>query len=211
MLQACGMCYWNCNTTCCVDVVIIFRIKSVISIQSITECWIDVNEHFVLRSDWCTLHLSLSQAMPPSESGQSEAVLQDRCNAVDLPSTYKVKVCKFCRASSWTKSPLPPGIFTHWDPLLPWSQGRRDKPLGFMCKICVSVLGNQSVRQNDLFCFLVANNEITQWLEAKRKTYCFLRCLYLYDTMYVFNITSYVPVINIQCRPPAYGCQKFVF
>lgn len=43
MLQACGMWYWNCNTTCCVDIVIIFQIKSVISIQSITECWIDVN------------------------------------------------------------------------------------------------------------------------------------------------------------------------
>lgn len=121
----------------------------------------------MLRSDWCTLHLSLSSAMPPSESGQSEAVLQDRCNSVDLPSTYKVKVCKFCRASSWTKSPLPPGIFTHWDPLLPWSQGRRDKPLGFMCKICVSVLGSQSVRQHDLFCFVVANDEITQWLDTK--------------------------------------------
>ena len=155
----------------------------------------------MLRSDWCTLHLSLSQAMPPSESGQSEAVLQDRCNSVDLPSTYKVKVCKFCRASSWTKSPLPPGIFTHWDPLLPWSQGRRDKPMGFMCKICVSVLGSQSVRQHDLFCFVVANDEITQWLDTKHMFFFFGVCTCMY--LKLFN-TYQLSILSSGLQH--YGC-----
>lgn len=79
--------------------------------------------------------------MPRSESGQTDIMaLGDKCTEVVLPDAYKVKVCKFCRTASWQKTPLPLGLYPAWDPLVPWHQGRRDRPTGVVCRICSSVL-----------------------------------------------------------------------
>ena len=80
--------------------------------------------------------------MPPSESGQTDtalACLAERAE-FDFGAGYKCRVCKFCRVPSWAKSPLPSGIFSQWDPLMPWQNGKRDRPLGQLCRICVLVM-----------------------------------------------------------------------
>lgn len=58
------------------------------------------------------------------------------CTEIELPGGYKVKVCRYCRIPSNAKSPLPAGCFTAWDPLVPWSEGTRNKPRGLVCRIC---------------------------------------------------------------------------
>lgn len=56
-----------------------------------------------------------------------------------LPAGYKSKRCKICRSYSHSRSPLPAGIFPSFDPLLPWADGRKEKPRGCVCRICYNV------------------------------------------------------------------------
>jgi hypothetical protein len=81
--------------------------------------------------------------MPRSVDESSEMremrVELEKCNEFSFPTGYKVKICKYCRTSSWAKNPLPITAFATWDPLIPWNQGRRDRPVGFICRICFLV------------------------------------------------------------------------
>lgn len=90
----------------------------------------------------CTFDsLTINKNMPRSESGQSDMLaVVEKCNDIALPDNYKVKVCKYCRSASWQKTPLPMGLYPAWDPLVPWYQGRKEKPAGFVCRICHSVI-----------------------------------------------------------------------
>ena len=56
-----------------------------------------------------------------------------------LPAGYRSKRCKYCRTFSHSRTPLPLGIFNSWDPLLPWADGKKEKPKGLVCRICYNV------------------------------------------------------------------------
>ena len=59
-----------------------------------------------------------------------------KCEEFDVPDGYKMKTCRFCRTPSWAKSPLALSMFSGWSPLVPWNQGRKEKPAGTVCRIC---------------------------------------------------------------------------
>lgn len=55
------------------------------------------------------------------------------------PEGYKVKKCKYCRALSNSKSPLPTSVFPSWAPCIPWGDGKLLRPKGLTCRICINV------------------------------------------------------------------------
>ena len=59
-----------------------------------------------------------------------------KCDEFAIPDGYKMKLCRFCRTPSWAKSPLALSMFASWQPLIPWNQGRKEKPAGTVCRIC---------------------------------------------------------------------------
>lgn len=76
----------------------------------------------------------------PSGRGDMQMIAALKCETFEFPLTYKVRECKYCRSKSWIATPMAQGTFPTWDPLVPWNQGKRDKPLGSICKICPLVL-----------------------------------------------------------------------
>ena len=60
----------------------------------------------------------------------------DPPKSVELAPAYKPKRCKYCRVWSTMSTVLPLGVFTSWDPLMPWQAGKKTQPKGLCCKIC---------------------------------------------------------------------------
>ena len=84
---------------------------------------------------------ALSIVKAPSEAGgcggEAQLMIMSRkCEDYDFGTSYRVRTYKYCRSTSWSKTPLASGIFPAWDPLTPWYQGKREKPLGSVCKFC---------------------------------------------------------------------------
>ena len=78
---------------------------------------------------------ALSMVKASSEAGggggdSSLVILCRKCEDHEFGASYRVRTCKYCRSTSWSKS--------RWlrDPLLPWYNGKRGKPLGQVCKLC---------------------------------------------------------------------------
>ena len=59
-------------------------------------------------------------------------------DGVILPEKYKASRCRFCM--NWSTSTCPfqlmGTLLSSWDPFLPWARGKRDKPIGEVCKLC---------------------------------------------------------------------------
>ena len=62
-----------------------------------------------------------------------------RCDDIEFPAEYRCKTCRYCRTHSWSRSPINPEAFPTWAPLIPWHQGKKFKPAGQICRICVLV------------------------------------------------------------------------
>ena len=79
--------------------------------------------------------------MAPEMSGGGNDKDKDKDEVASLvPSTvsvYKGRQCKYCRTMSSARSPFPDGVFPAWDPNIPWHQGKRERPLGQICKVCM--------------------------------------------------------------------------
>lgn len=80
---------------------------------------------------------------PIAMQTSTESVVPSPPEGWEQPPSYKVKRCKFCRAYSHSKCPVPPDCFPAWKPLIPWAAGSRDKPKGCVCKICVTIFTTQ--------------------------------------------------------------------
>ena len=57
---------------------------------------------------------------------------------LELPEKYKPLRCRFCLfwSTSLCPYPLEGTTLQSWAPLLPWGRGKRDKPIGPVCKLC---------------------------------------------------------------------------
>ena len=60
---------------------------------------------------------------------------------LELPEKYKPLRCRWCL--NWSTSLCPFRLadtpLSSWDPVLPWGRGKRDKPIGDKCRLCVVV------------------------------------------------------------------------
>ena len=56
----------------------------------------------------------------------------------ELPAGYKAKRCKYCRVFSTAATPVPEGVFPSFDPLIAWAAGKRERPKGLVCRICLT-------------------------------------------------------------------------
>ena len=58
---------------------------------------------------------------------------------VALPDKYRALRCRYCM--NWSTSTCPfellGTLLAAWHPFLPWGRGKRDKPIGDKCKLCV--------------------------------------------------------------------------
>lgn len=68
--------------------------------------------------------------------------------AFDVPPGYKMKKRKYCRTASFASSPFASGLYPSWDPIVPWNDGKRDRPKGLVCKPCAT-------DWNSVVCFYV--------------------------------------------------------
>lgn len=69
----------------------------------------------------------------------------------DFPDKYRPLRCKFCKMWSTSLCPwcLDNTPLSSWYPVLPWARGKRDKPIGDRCKLCVIVA--KLCKSNGLF------------------------------------------------------------
>ena len=65
---------------------------------------------------------------------------------ISIPTGYKAKRCKLCRTFSTARTPMPLGISPGWDPLIPWAAGKKDRPKGLVCRLCLTVLNSDVVQ-----------------------------------------------------------------
>lgn len=77
--------------------------------------------------------------MEDAKSAAPAPSLPDIPSGFVTPAGYKTKRCKYCRAYSSSKTPLPAGVYPSWDPIIPWFAGKQLNPKGLVCRICYTV------------------------------------------------------------------------
>lgn len=86
---------------------------------------------------------------------------------VALPDKYRALRCRYCMNWSTSTNPfeLLGTLLAAWHPFLPWGRGKRDKPIGDKCKLCVIVLDQggflAEFKTEDAFQKAIADNPAT--------------------------------------------------
>lgn len=110
-------------------------------------CCICICKVYVLRLDnrfetwWRLWNRSYFQVamMEPSAPAPTPPADVPAVGEGSLPSGYRSKRCKYCRTYSHARTPIPLGIFNAWDPLIPWADGKKNRPRGLVCRLCFNV------------------------------------------------------------------------